>query len=74
MLQVAVVFWFVLQLDQQTTLSLSPEEGNGASPHWRQAVQYLGGIVEVKAGDVIRLSVEHDLQNIHFRVIDITRS
>lgn len=70
---VAIAFWFVLQLDAQTQLSLSPEAGGSSSPHWRQAVQYLGGIAEVLAGDVVRLEVEHDLQNIHFRVIDITR-
>ena len=71
---VAIAYWFVLQLDGEVQLSLSPELGGRPSPHWRQAVQYLGGIAEVQAGDVMRLAVEHDLQNIHFRVIDITRA
>lgn len=70
---VAIAYWFILQLDSETQLSLAPEMGGRSSPHWRQAVQYLGGVAEVRAGDVLRLSVEHDMQNIHFRVVDITR-
>ena len=70
---VAVAYWFLLQLDEDIQLSLSPELGGRPSPHWRQAVQYLGGIADVKAGDVMRLAVEHDMQNIHFTVLEITR-
>jgi len=70
---VAVAYWFILQLDDEVQLSLSPELGGRPSPHWRQAVQYLGGVAEVKAGDVMKLSVEHDMQNIHFTVLEITR-
>ena len=70
---VAVAYWFILQLDEEVQISLSPELGGRPSPHWRQAVQYLGGIAEVQAGDVMKLSVEHDMQNIHFKVLSITR-
>merc|ERR1711924_36304 len=33
---VAIAYWFILQLDAETQISMSPELGGRASPHWRQ--------------------------------------
>ena len=66
----AVVFWFKLQLDDETELTTSPYVGARKGKTWQQAVQYVEEL-KVRAGDTMPLVASHDSYGIKFEVNDI---
>lgn len=59
----AVAMWFVLDLDEETSLSTSPYIDKG--PTWQQAVQWMPEI-KVVSGDSRSLVAKHDTYSISF--------
>ena len=59
----AVIFWFELFLDEETTLTTSPFAKEKTA--WNQAIQYLPTI-EVKKNEALPLRLKHDCYKIQF--------
>ena len=59
----AVVFWFELFLDEETTLTTSPSAQEKTA--WNQAIQYLPTI-EVQKHEALPLRLKHDCYKIEF--------
>src|SRR5215216_5866594 len=51
-----IVFWFDMQLDEETAISNEP----GSTTHWEQALQCLDRETPVRAGDTLLVNAEHD--------------
>ncbi len=61
----AVVFWFDLHLDAETTVSTGPD---GALQHWDQALQFFENGPDVTAGDRLPLLIGHTDKRIYFEL------
>ena len=59
-----IVFWFDMQLDQNTSISNEP----GSLGHWEQAVQCLEPEVPIRAGETIAIEAAHNCNAISFKV------
>lgn len=57
-----IVFWFSMQLDEQTSISNEP----GSTTHWEQALQCLNNEFAVSSGDTLTIHAEHDRHLISF--------
>lgn len=58
-----IAFWFNMQLDEKTAITNEP----GTTVHWDQALQCLDTEVEIRAGDILSITVEHDNRIILFK-------
>lgn len=58
----AVLFWFDLQLDEESQLSNAP----GSTLHWKQALQFVAEL-EVDAGQTLSIEASHDGSALSFR-------
>lgn len=61
----AVVMWFELHLDENTSLSTSPYCGKG--PTWQQAIQWIPEL-RVKLGERLAVTGKHDTYSIRYEV------
>jgi type II protein arginine methyltransferase len=61
-----IVFWFDMQLDDETSISNEP----GSTTHWEQALQCLDREIPARAGETLTIEAEHDCSAITFKTIE----
>lgn len=62
----AIVFWFVLNIDDSVSISTAPK---GDTLHWRQAVAILPESVTVTEGDIVELELRQNEQVMTFKLL-----
>jgi type II protein arginine methyltransferase len=58
----AIIFWFDMQLDDEISISNRP----GSTTHWEQALQCVEHELTIRAGEMLRVEVEHDCHSVFF--------
>ena len=61
-----IVFWFDMQLDEETSISNEP----GSTTHWEQALQCLEKEMPARAGETLLIEAEHDCSAITFKLAE----